>query len=247
MVPKSHRRIFSLAAILLVAVISIIPASASGVQYQVFATGDHIAVQSDVMWVSGDSNASTGINPPVSGELLVGAYGTRVLAGGSYQTAGVFDTTNAIGYQYQTQADIDGVFRESIMQENYRQGMTLEECNNEPTGCSETNLTTYMSQAAFNARGMGALLIDSEGATSQMVIPGTLYGGAFFRGSGMASTMFSSLNSYSIGGDTDYGFHSEAKYRTITDGRNVTLDARYGWTSFQPSYPSESCIPEETG
>lgn len=231
----------------LILMMIIIPTSATIVQYQISTSGDHISLASDVAWMSGDEDVAAGDILDHRGVLDIGSYSTKMLARGSYSSAGKLDTSSYNGYEYQTEADIGGIYRESILVDSYG---CLECQSTEENPCSPENSTRYNTGATFSSRVIGGdVSIDSKGTALQTdgKSPDRLIAGISVSGSGLAEVKFSSINLFAAGGDYDTGYKDEQKFRTSTDGPNMQLSAVFDWTSFRSLYPTNVETPEETG
>jgi len=231
----------SLGIVVLIAMLIASPVSGSVIQYQVSATGEHLSIGSDAIWMSGSSDIVGGIPLPYCGDLFIGGYSSDLLGSGRYQTQGILDGTESMIYQYQTGAELDGVYRESIFVEDCGCGSVPEGCGDSSTAtCIDENETLSGSRTSFSSLGMGDLLIIAEGTTIQKSnsTPDTLVAGINIAGNGMARVKFDTMNFYSLGNATNTGYTNEANYRTFVDGRNMTLSAGYSWSSFRPSFPT---------
>jgi len=220
---------------------------AAAVAFDMFATGDTIVVSSDVTWIAGTSDLNS--MPPLDcgGEVLMGGHSTRIVGPGSYQSSGLLDSTELMLYQFQTDALIGGIYRESLYADGCGSPWSESACGPMPdTDDDLANASAYCSGASFNTLAMGRHLnIATAGATVQAGdTPDTLAATTRITGDGMARIQFETWNQVGIGNTTGLGYQASTRHSSFVDGKAMDTGATFAWSSFAGLW-AES--PEETG
>jgi hypothetical protein len=220
-------------------------ASAAGVSYDVLASGDHIFVSQSTSWMAGSADLNA--IPPLqcAGEVLVGSHTTKLMGSGQYQATAVLDATTTMIYQYQTDADVTGIYRDSLMVDSFGSPWNEEICGAMPEGV--VGATAYCSMAQVQSLGMGDLSIRSQGAILQADINASdsLVSQISIAGDGMGRITMQSINMAGIGNSTGLGYTNRIDDRVTASGHNMQVGSRFQYESFANLWPAE--LPEEAG
>lgn len=233
---KQRRLIFA-AACVFAAASMFLPAGAeaAGLSYEVMAVGDHIFVSQSTDWTAGTHDLNS--VPPLTcaGEVLQGAHSTKVLGSGSYQSAAVLDATDIMLYQYQTDADVGGIYRDSFYIDSFGTPWVESICGSMPDDEEIQGATAYCSMASVQSLAMGNnLSITSRGATLQAdnETLDSLASEISIRGDGMARINLQSVNMAGIGNSTALGYENRMEERVLVYGHDMQLSSRYNYESF---------------
>lgn len=232
-----QRRLILVAACVFAAASMFLPggAQAAGLTYEVTAVGDHIFVSQTTDWVAGTHDLSN--IPPLNcaGEVLQGAHSTKVLGGGSYQSTAVLDATDIMLYQYQTDADVGGIYRDSFYIDSFGTPWVTSLCGPMPDDEGIQEATAYCSMASVQSLAMGNdLSITSRGAAVQadINVSDSLASEISIRGDGMGRINLQSVNMAGIGNSTALGYENRMEERVLVYGHDMQLSSRFNYESF---------------
>ncbi|MDD5049944.1 MAG: hypothetical protein PHH09_13545 [Methanoregulaceae archaeon] len=209
------------------------------------ASGDHIFVSQSTSWMAGSADLNA--IPPLqcAGEVLVGAHNTKLMGSGQYQAAAVLDATTTMIYQYQTDAQVDGIYRDSLMVDSFGSPWNEMICGAMPE--EEAGATSYCSMAQVQSLGMGDLSIRSQGAILQadVNVSDSLASQISIAGDGMGRIIMQSMSMSGVGNTTGLGYTNRIDERVTALGRDMQVASRFQYESFANLWSEE--LPEETG